>query len=299
MSVNRPKIFLDSGDPLETKHIKGLLGYIDGQTTNPSLVAKNPEVTKFLSKGKKLTEKELLNFYKQIIIEIQKEVAGPVSVEVYADWDTKVSDMLKQAENMYSWGKNIFIKFPVIPEGLIAAHEFINKGGRVNMTLVFDQNQAAAAYSATLKPDAEVKTIAFVSPFIGRWDDRGYNGLNIIKNIVKMYKKFNHNLHHKKSHILVLAASIRNIYHLYSSIQLGADILTVPGKILRQWVEEGEQIPDSRYHNPIPSLKSILYQDILFQRDYKKYKVKKKKGDLLDEGLTKFVHDWKNLIQSS
>src|SRR3989338_8815064 len=108
MSIKLPKIYLDSGNPEETKRAKGILGFIDGQTTNPSLVAKNPEVVTFLSQGKKLTEKELYDFYKQIVTEIQKELSGPLSVEVYADWDTKAAAMLTQAEEMSTWGKNIY-----------------------------------------------------------------------------------------------------------------------------------------------------------------------------------------------
>src|SRR3989344_1507695 len=183
MSIKLPKIFLDSGNPQDTKKAKGLLGFLDGQTTNPSLVAKNPEVQKFIESGKKLSSKELLKFYRDIIGEMEKQIAGAISVEVYADWETKAAEMLKQAENMSSWGRNIYIKFPTIPEGVRAAAEFVKKGGRVNMTLVFDQNQAGAVYAATLPS----KQPAFVSPFIGRWDDRGYYGLDLVKNIVKMY----------------------------------------------------------------------------------------------------------------
>lgn len=293
MSIKLPKIYLDSGDPAETKKAKGLLGYLDGQTTNPSLVAKNPEIQKFLSTGKKLTEETLLGEYKRIIAEIDKEIAGPLSVEVYADWDTKASVMLKQAENMFTWGRNIYVKFPTIPEGLKAAHEFVGKGGRVNMTLVFDQNQAAAIYAAT----TETKQPAFVSPFIGRWDDRGYNGLDLVKNIIKMYKKFDKQRNQKKENVLVLAASIRSMEHLYASIFLGADILTIPTKLIQQWIQEETWIPDEHYRIKEDGLKSLIYEDIQFNQDYQSYPIDKEKDGLLNEGLLKFVKDWKNLIE--
>jgi transaldolase len=88
MSIKLPKIHLDSGDPEETKKAKGLIGFLDGQTTNPSLVAKNPEIQQYLASGKKLTEEDLLDRYKEVVHEIEKEVAGPISVEVNAVWDT-------------------------------------------------------------------------------------------------------------------------------------------------------------------------------------------------------------------
>ncbi|PIR94233.1 transaldolase, partial [Candidatus Falkowbacteria bacterium CG10_big_fil_rev_8_21_14_0_10_39_11] len=105
MSIKLPKIFLDSGDPSETKKAKSLLGTLDGQTTNPSLVAKNPEVQKYLASGKKLSEIELLDIYKDMVAELDKELAGPISVETYADWNTKSETMLAQAMEMKHWGK--------------------------------------------------------------------------------------------------------------------------------------------------------------------------------------------------
>ncbi|MFA9288757.1 MAG: transaldolase family protein [Weeksellaceae bacterium] len=293
MSIKLPKIYLDSGDPAETRRAKGLLGSLDGQTTNPSLVAKNPEVQAYLAKGKKLTEKELLDIYKTFIGEIDKEIAGPISVETYADWDTKAGEMLRQADEMATWGRNIYIKFPSIPEGLKAAYEFTNKGGRVNMTLVFDQEQAAGVYAATL-PTTQP---AFVSPFIGRWDDRGYDGLDLVKNILKMYRQFDKKRGDKHPHVLVLAASIRNLTHFYNSIFMGADILTVPLTVIREWVQEEKWVPDEHYRPEPSGLKSLLYEELPLQTDYTQYKIEQEEGTLLDEGLKKFVADWKGLIE--
>ncbi|HRN70725.1 MAG TPA: transaldolase family protein, partial [Candidatus Woesebacteria bacterium] len=280
MSIKLPKIFLDSGDPEETKKAKGLIRTIDGQTTNPSLVVKNPEIQKYVEGGKKLTEAELLGYYKQIIQELDKELAGPISVETYADWNTKASDMLKQAEDMVAWGRNIYIKFPTIPEGVRAAHEFVQKGGCVNMTLVFTQEQAAAVFAATLPTTQQ----CFISPFIGRWDDRGYEGLDLVKNMYKMYKKFGTlgkskiDTNHTKTHVSILAASIRNLDHFYASIFMGADILTVPMSILRDWVQEEKWIPDEHYRIPSKGLKSLVYQDIPFSDDFSSYKIDTEKG---------------------
>lgn len=293
MSIKLPKIFLDSSDPLETKKAKGLLSLLHGQTTNPSLVVKNPEVVKYTAKGKKLKKNELLKFYKDLIQEIEKQIAGPISVEVYADWNTTAKVMLAQADDMFSWGRNIYIKFPTIPEGVKAAHEFVGKGGRVNMTLVFDEVQSAAVYTATLATQKP----AFVSPFIGRWDDRGFNGLNLVKNIQKQYRGFNKKLHKKDSHVEVLAASIRSLDHFYASIFMEADIMTIPLKIIYDWIQEEKWMPDEHYRIQTPGLKSIVYQDVPYQTDYTKYVIEKTEGSLLDEGLNKFVGDWNKILE--
>ena len=292
MSIRLPKIFLDSGDPEETKKAKSLLGFLDGQTTNPSLVAKNPDVQAYLAKGNKLKEEELLNMYRQIIEQIDKQIAGPISVETYADWNTKADQMLAQAKEMHKWGRNIYIKFPTIPEGVKAANEFVKGGGKVNMTLVFDQNQAAAVYAATL-PTFQP---AFISPFIGRWDDRGYRGLDLVKNIIKMYKEFDAKRNEHKQHVEVLAASIRSLDHFYASIFLGADIVTIPMSIIREWIEQERWVPDEKYRIDTQGLHAILYKEMAYHDDYTQYEVTKEENSLLDEGLNKFVTDWNNLL---
>lgn len=308
MSIKLPKIFLDSSNPEETKKAKGLLGHLEGQTTNPSLVAKHPEVQALLAKGKKLTEKDLLSFYRQIVQEIEKEIAGSISAEVYADWDTTAPQMLKQAEKMFSWGKHIHVKFPTIPQGLKAAHEFVKNGGRVNMTLVFTQDQAAAVYAATLPEDHwKIPSVEgnphnhyfhFVSPFIGRWDDRGYNGLDLVKQTIRMYRSFDKQLHHKhhKCHVQVLGASIRSLNHLYACIFMGVDIVTIPLKLIQEWIEQERWMPDEHYRIKHDGLKSIVYENLRFHKNYQKYIVEKTDGDLLDEGLRKFAKDWNSLL---
>jgi len=295
MSLKRPKIFLDSGNPEDTKKAKSLLGFLDGQTTNPSLVLKHPEAQKYLAEGKKFTQDELLNFYHQIITELDSQLAGPISVETYADWETTAEEMLKQAHEMKKWGHNIYIKFPSIPAGITAANEFVKTGGSVNMTLVFDQQQAAAVYAATM---ATFKPV-FISPFVGRLDDRGFKGLDILKNINKMYKTFDTKRFEKKKHIEVLAASIRHMTHFYGSIVNGADILTVPMAIIEQWVQEERFMPDETYRPDTTGLRSILYKDLPYHDDYTMYPLKREKGSLLDAGLVKFAADWNSLLDRS
>ena len=118
-----------------------------------------------------------------------------------------------------------------------------------------------------------------------------------------MYRKFhslpggkNENLK-GKMHVLMLAASIRSLDHFYASIALGADIMTVPMKILEQWIHEEQWIPDEHYRAPSKGLKSIVYKDLPFNPDFKSYDVSKEDGSLLDEGLKKFSADWQKLLQ--
>lgn len=293
MSIKLPKIFLDSGNPEDTKKAKALLGHLEGQTTNPSLVAKHPQVQKYMSEGKKLTETELLSLYKQIVEEIGHEIAGSISVEVYADWNTTAKQMLKQANNMFTWANNLHIKFPTTQEGVKAAHEFVKNGGRVNMTLIFDQTQAAAAYVAT----TDSSESHFVSPFIGRWDDRGYNGLNLVKNILRMFKTYNKRFGKKKSHMSILAASIRNLSHFYACIFMGADIVTIPLSVIQEWIHQERWMPDERYRIDTKGLKTLRYEDIPQKKNFDEYIIPHTEGDLLDEGIKKFTSDWNKLLK--
>lgn len=126
----KTKIFLDGGDPEETKEIISLLGFLDGQTTNPTLIAKNPEAQARIARGEKFSKVEKIS---SLI------PGGSVSVEVYADKSTAAEEMLKQAGEMFSWIPNAHIKFPITSEGLEVAEQFVRAGKRVNMTLCFSQ----------------------------------------------------------------------------------------------------------------------------------------------------------------
>src|SRR5579863_3306651 len=180
--VNRPRarLLVDGGDPQETRKIKELLGFVDGQTTNPTLVANNPEIKQLLASGHKLSKKEELEEYRKIVREISPLVGSAgVSIEVFAERTTKAEEMFAQGEEMFSWIPNAYIKYPCTREGLRAAEMSIPRKIRVNMTLCFSQDQAAAVYAATKGSKEPV----YVSPFIGRLDDHGENGMDVVKNI--------------------------------------------------------------------------------------------------------------------
>ncbi len=273
------KIFLDSGDPKETKQMLNLLGFLDGQTTNPSLIAKNPEAV-----GKKFAAQEIYDFYRGVVQEVSALIPqGSVSIEVYADATTSTDAMMSQAREFFQWIPNAHIKFPTTSAGLKAAETAIAEGMRVNMTLVFSQEQAAAVYAATR---GAKKGDVFVSPFVGRLDDRGENGMDLIKNIIQMYSAGD-------GHVEVLTASVRSMDHFLEAIRLGSDIITSPIKILQEWGASGMpvEIPNSKFQ--IPNLKPIEYQEIDLNRPWSEYNIH---HELTDKGIEKFAADWNALL---
>ena len=146
----KTKLFLDSGDPTETKELIQLMGFLDGQTTNPTLVAKNPNIQKRLANGEKFTSEEIYSFYKMLVTDLSTLIPdGSISIEVYADATTKKDEMLQQAGKMYAWIPNAHIKFPTNNEGLKALEQWSKDGKRANMTLCFTQEQSAAVYAAS------------------------------------------------------------------------------------------------------------------------------------------------------
>src|SRR5262249_61653227 len=138
------------------------------------LIAKNPEIQQRISSGHTLSAQEEKDEYRKIVQIISPLVGDAgVSIEVFADIDTTAEDMLGQGEEMFSWIPNAYIKYPCIREGLRAAKMSVERGMRVNMTLCFSQAQAAAVYAATKASKEPV----YVSPFVGRLDDRADKGM--------------------------------------------------------------------------------------------------------------------------
>jgi transaldolase len=279
------RIFLDGGDPGETKEALNLLGFLDGQTTNPTLISKNPEVRKRLDKGDRFSEDEILGFYRQVVKEISAIIPnGSISIEVYADLSTQADRMLRQGKEMFTWIPNGHIKFPTSKEGLKAAEQAVAERLRVNMTLCFSQEQAAAVYAATR---GAKKGDVFVSPFIGRLDDRGENGMDLIANIIKMYSGGD-------GHVEVLTASVRNIDHLLYAIKLGSDIITAPFAVLEKWGEAGLPMPKEDYKYNSGNLAAIPYRNIELLKSWQEYDIS---HDLTTKGMERFSADWNLLIK--
>lgn len=190
------KIFIDSADINEIKAVAEL-GVCDGITTNPTLIAKSGQD------------------FKTILHEIINIIPGPVSAEVIA---SDFKGMLKEAEELIKIANSIVIKLPLTQDGLKACKYLAGKGIKTNVTLCFSVGQAllAAKSGAT-----------YVSPFIGRLDDIGEEGIRLISEIRSLYS-----LH--KVETKILAASIRNPRHVTDAIIAGADIATIPYKTLLQ-----------------------------------------------------------------
>ncbi|MDA8082254.1 MAG: hypothetical protein M0024_01185 [Nitrospiraceae bacterium] len=283
----KTKIFLDGGDPHETTEAIRLLGFLDGQTTNPTLIARNPNAKKRLEEGHKFSTEEILNFYHFVIRELFALLPqGSISVEVYADASTTAEEMLSQGRQMFSWIPNAHIKFPTSTEGLKAAEQAVKEGLRVNMTLCFTQEQAAAVYAATR---GAKRGAVYVSPFIGRLDDRGENGMDLIGNILCMYRKGN-------AHVEVLTASVRTFDHFLYALKLESDIVTAPFSILKEWAGKGMPMPVSGYRYNAGALKAIPYRNIDLGRNWQDYGIS---HELTDRGMERFSQDWNALIKAS
>ena len=279
----KTKIFLDGGDPQEAEDIIKALGFLDGQTTNATLISRNPKVIKRLEDGRYFSEEEILENYRSIVNQFSSLIPdGSISIEVNADKDTTADEMLAQARQMYSWIPNAHIKLPTIHEGLRAAEKAARENIRVNMTLAFTQEQAAAVHSATRGAS---RGSVFVSPFIGRLDDMGYNGMGLIENIMKMYGQEN-------SHVELLVASVRNMEHFLMSLHMQADIVTCPYKILKQWADEGAHMPDSNFQYDANKFRSIPYKEIDLKKPWHEIGFT---HELIDKGVAAFAKDWVKL----
>jgi transaldolase len=191
------KFFIDSAEIAEIKELADY-GLLDGVTTNPSLIAKS---------GRD---------FKEVIKEICSIVSGPVSAEVAA---TDYANMVREGEILSKIAKNVCIKLPLTMDGLKACKYFSDKGIKTNVTLCFSAAQAILAAKAGA---------TFVSPFVGRLDDIGQDGLALIEEICQIYA----NYENFKTEVLV--ASIRNPIHITQAAQMGAHVATIPGKVLKQ-----------------------------------------------------------------
>lgn len=300
----KSKIFLDSGDPAETREAIRLLGWLDGQTTNPSLIAKNPEIKARLDRGERLSRAEADRFYRAVVEEVSSLIPnGSVSIEVYADRTTTPEQMLAEGSEKFCWIPNAHIKYPTTAAGLRTARASINQGMRVNMTLCFSQSQAAAVFAATAGAPAGA---VFVSPFVGRLDDIGENGMELIKNILAMYQSGD-------GHVEVLTASVRSLNHLLYAIQLGSHIITAPLKVLKEWTEAGTPLPgndeklglslpgndeklpgnESGFHYDSKALKPIPYEPLDLSAEWSRFNLD---HSLTEKGIEKFAADWNALI---
>lgn len=191
------KFFVDTADIAEIKDLAAT-GLLDGVTTNPSLVA---------ASGKNFLE---------LIADICKVVKGPVSAEVAA---TDYATMLAEGKKLAAIAKNVAVKVPLTPDGLKVCKELSDAGTMVNVTLCFSAAQAILAAKAGA---------TYISPFVGRLDDIGQDGLQLIGDIVDIYSQY------PDFKTEVLVASVRHPMHLVDAAKMGAHVATIPPKVIRQ-----------------------------------------------------------------
>ena len=191
------KFFLDTANLNEIREA-ATIGLADGVTTNPSLIAKEGDVD-----------------FKEHIAAICEIVSGPVSAEVTSE---EVDGMLSQGREYAKIAPNVVIKCPLTRAGLKATHTLSDEGIRVNVTLCFSAGQAILAAKAGA---------SFISPFLGRLDDIGHDGLLLLREIVEIYGNYDWKTE-------VLAASLRHPLHVIESARMGADIATMPFKVIDQ-----------------------------------------------------------------
>jgi transaldolase len=192
------KIFLDSANlPSIRKYNE--MGLIDGVTTNPTLLSKEKEDPADLMR------------------EIVRTVGGPVSLEVVG---TKTEEMVEEAHRLMKYGQNVVVKIPMMSDGLRAVRQLTQDGIPINVTLIFSANQAILAAKAGA---------SYVSPFIGRLDDAGQDGMTLIKEIVQIFRNY-------EFKTKVLVASIRHPLHVIEAGRIGAQIVTLPPDILAKMI---------------------------------------------------------------
>jgi transaldolase len=285
MTRPKTKILVDGGDPQETRQVKELLGFVDGQTTNPSLIAKNPHIRELIASGHELSSREEMNEYKRIVETISPLVGDAgVSIEVFSDEKTTAQEMFDQGREMFSWIPNAYIKYPCTADGLRAAQMSVKQDVRVNITLCFSQQQAAAVYAAT----KETKEPAYVSPFVGRLDDIGQNGMDVVTNIKRMFSNGD-------GHVLVLSASIRSLDHLLYCFALETELATVPAKILEQWVGKNFPMPDKQFQYKAPG-KPIPYEELDLGQTWERFDIQ---HELTRKGIKKFAADYRATLSRS
>ena len=187
------KFFLDTANVEEIRRIEKL-GLVDGVTTNPTLISKEGRP------------------FKEVIQEIAGFVDGPVNAEVVG---LKAEEMITEARKLAAWGDNIIVKIPMSEEGLEAVHALTKEGIKTNVTLVFSVAQGLMAAKAGA---------SFISPFVGRLDDIGKDGVELVAELKQVMDEYGYKTE-------IIAESVRHLQHLESIALTGADIATIPGSI--------------------------------------------------------------------
>lgn len=297
------KFLLDSGDINEYKQIVTLAqqnnSELWGSTTNPSLIAK-------ALAGKKVSADEAFNvLQKQIVMDILGVVPGAVSAEVYASHNTSAEEMIEQGKVIATWDPRVVVKLPTTIEGFKARTELRKLGICINNTLVFSQEQVfAITLHEKLMVDmygpAKTSWPNFISPFVGRLDDIGQDGMSFVRHSVNMIQnKF------PKDLVWMLEASVRTAAHFKAGLDINIDLETVPAKVFVEWFgltseqqnavdttnSALQKIPEWIPSDELLTINSVdTFMDAIITNKLDIH------HDLTDKGIDRFVSDWSAII---
>lgn len=301
----KTKFILDSGDVKEYREIAKLAeekgSQLWGSTTNPSLIAKAAGET---LQGKKLTMDEAFALQREIVMEILTIVPGAVSAEVYCDRETTPEQMIKQGRDIARWDSRVVVKLPTTIAGFKARTALRSESILTNNTLVFSQEQMFAIclheeiIERTMQPQS--KWAPFISPFVGRIDDQEFDGMDIVKQGMRLKEIFN-------TELWMLEASVRTVDDVRDGIRFKTELITAPAKVYREWFSLNKEEQAEEYEiNDTDMLMQIPHWDpplaLLTTNTIEDFDRLIESGTLninhplTDVGIDKFVADWKALL---
>lgn len=306
------KFLLDSGDPEEYKTLSTIAqaagSEVWGSTTNPSLIAK-----KLAAEGKKLTTQEAFQLQKQIVMNIIDIVPGAVSAEVYADQTTTAADMITQGEEIATWHKRVVVKLPTTIEGFKARTGLRKQGIMTNNTLVFSQEQifAICLHEQLIQKEygpTNDMYPPFISPFVGRLDDIGQNGMHLVENGMRIKNEFTTSLPSSVLSVWMLEASVRTLEHLKRGIAARSELITAPLKLYQEWFALPQAEREALSATPNTTLETIPYwqasEDLKAIDSLDAFDAAIASGklnihhELTDKGIDRFVADWQAILAS-
>lgn len=295
------KLLLDSGDPDEFREIANLAkekgSEMWGATTNPTLIAKK------LS-GKKVTQQEAFVLQKQIVLEIVSLVPGAVSAEVYADEQTTAEEMIEQGGQIATWDERVVVKLPTTVKGFKARTTLRKENIPTNNTLVFSQEQIFAVClheQLMQQTEGPIENLypPFISPFVGRLDDIGEDGMHLVEQGMRIKQLVDTNT-------WMLEASVRRAEHMQRGILANVEIITAPAKVYREWFALSEEQRGAIDHSSYPTTltKPVPFEPgaLLSIETVEEFIDAVESGklniahDLTTKGLVRFAEDWRAII---
>ena len=300
------KFILDSGDVKEYRDIAGLAAekgsQLWGSTTNPSLIAK---AAGEILEGNKLSMDEAFEMQRKIVAEILTIVPGAVSAEVYADRTTSAEDMIRQGKEIARWDARVVVKLPTTIEGFKARTALRQESILTNNTLVFSPEQiyAICLHEEIVQREFEPqsKWPPFISPFVGRIDDQEFDGMDLVKQGMKLKKIFN-------TPLWMLEASVRTIDDVKRGIEVKSELITAPAKVYQEWFSLSEEertsiseLSDEEVLNalpvwdpPVEFLTTSSMDDFYRLIESGTLNVN---HPLTDKGIDRFVADWQAILK--